>query len=238
MKLSIIIPTLNEEGYIGVLLESIKIQTLQPDEVIVVDCGSSDRTREDVRKHGDVKLFQEERPVGNQRSQGGHKAHGDLLLFLDADVRLDPDFLQNSIGQIKERKLSIACPQYLPYPGSPLIRAFYTFFNLIFRLSQNHRPSGAGSGIFVRKKVFETVGGFDPSYIFDDIVFIRKAGKYDSFGMLDTHIYVSDRRIRKYGILSTITTYILLSICFLFGFYKAANYVPYTFGLFQKYDGN
>lgn len=234
LKLSVVIPSLNEEHYIGSLLTSLKQQTRQPYEIIVVDCGSTDKTVEVVKRYKNITIIEREKPVGNQRTQGGIHATGDFLLFLDSDVILERNFIEDSLIEIVQRKLSVACPRYIPYPGSLLIRAFYAFFNVLFYVSQSHRPSGAGSGIFVSKDVFGKVGGFDASMVFDDIVFIRNASQHGKFGMLHTHIQVSDRRIRKYGLFHTILIYILLSLCFLFGFYRLANYVPYSFGMFRQ----
>jgi len=121
------------------------------------------------------------------------------------------------------------------YPGTFGINVFYSFFNQLFRFAEKHMPSGAGSCIFVRKSVFRNVGGFDKSLTFDDIHFIRLAAKKGLFGMLNTKIYVSDRRIRKYGLLNTTITYIALSVCFLFGAYQLANRISYSFGVFHKY---
>ncbi len=233
MKLSIVIPTLNEEAYIDKLIQSINEQIFKPFEIIVVDCGSTDATQEIVQKHEEITLIREDKPVGNQRDRGGRKACGDMLLFLDADVFLERNFIKASLAEMRQRQLTIACPRYIPYPGSFVIRGFYSFFNILFKISQNHKPSGAGSCIFVTKDVFLSTGGFDSKYVFDDIVFIRKASQRGSFGMLDTHIFVSDRRIRRYGLIPTVMTYFLLSICFLFGLYGLSNYLPYSFGLFH-----
>ncbi len=234
MKLSIIIPTLNEEAYIPTLLKDIEAQTVQPFEVIVVDCGSIDKTQSIVKSIPGVKLVKANKPVANQRSYGGKMAHGELLLFLDADVKLHPDFLASSLKEFRDNKLSIACPSYIPYPGSLSINLFYQFFNKLFKFSDKHFPSGAGSGIFVLKKLFIATGGFDSLVKFDDIKFIRSAGKKGTFGILNTSIQVSDRRIRFYGLFPTIITYTILAIFFLFGAYRTANIVPYKFGIFQK----
>lgn len=235
MAISIIIPTLNEEGYIEDLLESIHCQTQTPSEVIVIDGGSVDKTKEIVSNYPVVSLYETEKSVGNQRTYGGMKAKGDLFLFLDADTRLPTDFIEKSLQELDKKGLEIACPRYVPYPGSFFINVFYSFFNQLFRFAEKHMPSGAGSCIFVRKSVFRNVGGFDISLTFDDIHFIRLAAKKGLFGMLNTKIYVSDRRIRKYGFLNITITYIALSVCFLFGAYQLANRISYSFGIFQKY---
>lgn len=234
MNVSFVIPTLNEEKYIGELLKSILQQTVRPYETIVVDCGSHDNTQSIVRSYKGVTLLTSDKPVGNQRTYGGKKARGDMLLFLDADAQLPENFLQESLKQIRSRSLDIACPQYIPYPGSRSINLFYSFFNAVFKISEKHMPSGAGSAIFVKRKLFHQMGGFKKELKFDDIQFIRAAARHGTFGMITTAVRVSDRRIREYGMLQTVITYIILSVLFLFGAYRLSNYVPYRFGIFIK----
>jgi glycosyltransferase involved in cell wall biosynthesis len=232
VNISVIIPTLNEEGYIGNLIEALRHQTQPAYEILVVDCGSKDNTRRIVRSYPEIQLLTERNPVGNQRHVGGEKASGELLIFLDADTIPHRDFIASVISEMTSRKLTIACPHYVPYPGNIKSKAFYAFFNMLFSFSQYRYPSGAGSCICVYKNVFMLSGGFDKSLRFDDIAFIRHASTYGKFGFLHTCIPVSDRRIRTYGFVSTVFSYILLSALFSVGAYRLANHVPYTFGKF------
>ena len=84
MYLSIIIPTLNEENYLPLLLESIKKQNFKSYEIIVADAGSTDRTIEIAKNHG-CKITSGGLPA-KARNQGAKIAKGDLLLFSDADI--------------------------------------------------------------------------------------------------------------------------------------------------------
>ena len=236
MKVSIIIPTLNEEQYIGHLLSSIQKQTYIPDEIFVIDGGSVDATKKIANSFKNVHFSTAKKPVGNQRTEGGKIATGDMLIFLDADVRLHENFIESVLREMKNRSLDIACPTYVSHPGNLLINTIYKLFNTLFWFAQNSMPSGAGSCICVRKDLFRRIGGFDANMHFDDIVFIRKAGKLGKFGILSSAIYVSDRRFRKYGILQTSLTYVLLSILFTFGLYRYANSIPYVFGAFNAFS--
>jgi glycosyltransferase involved in cell wall biosynthesis len=127
MNISIIIPTLNEKDTIANLLKDIRDQSLES-EVIVVDGNSIDKTINQVKKFKTVKYFSTRSQVAYQRNFGAKKANGDLLIFLDADVRLPKNFLQKVIDEFKERKLDIACPFYLPYKSSWIITSIYLFF--------------------------------------------------------------------------------------------------------------
>ena len=96
MRLSIVIPTKNEENYLPRLLESIRSQVFSDYEVIVADAASTDRTREVAVKFG-AKVVEGGLP-GPGRNRGAEAAQGDRLLFLDADVVLpSEDFLSDML---------------------------------------------------------------------------------------------------------------------------------------------
>src|SRR5208283_3947011 len=86
-RVSVIIPTWNEENYLERCLMSLKRQSLKdPFEVIVVDGGSSDRTLEIAHKFTQDVLVLPGKPVGAARNIGASRATGNLLAFLDADT--------------------------------------------------------------------------------------------------------------------------------------------------------
>ncbi len=232
-KISIIIPTLNEEKYLGNLLNDLKKQNCPPFEIIVVDGYSEDRT-EKIAKKNNVKFYKAKKSPAEQRTFGGKRSQGNYLVFLDADVRVEKNFLENVFKIITKSGLEIACPFYFPYKSVLLIDLIYVFFNAIFFILQNLLPSGAGSCIVVNKKLFSKVNGFDSSLTYDDIAFIRSASKLGSFQILPFKVFVSDRRFKKYGILKTFLQYILLSVFFILGKFKSANLINYKFGGYNE----
>ena len=86
MKLSIIIPTYNEENYLPLLLKSIQAQNFSDYEIIIADAGSQDRTRE-IARDADCRVVDGGLPAVG-RNRGAESAQGEYLLFLDADVCL------------------------------------------------------------------------------------------------------------------------------------------------------
>src|SRR4030042_5447498 len=105
--LSIIIPTLNEEKYLPLLLKSIKEQNFSQDyELIVADAGSKDRTIEIAKSFG-CKVIRGGLPAFG-RNAGVRAAKGDLFLFLYSDILLSAKFLENSLLEFKKRKLAVA----------------------------------------------------------------------------------------------------------------------------------
>ncbi len=231
---SIIIPTLNEEKYIGILLNSLQKQTKQPTEIIIVDGFSQDKTRQIIRKYPFVRLLKTNPPVGNQRNQGAREAKGSILIFLDADTTIPTNFIKQIHQILKKQSIYIACPWFIPQTKNPLILFTYLFFNCIFWLFQKVLPSGASTCLIVRKNIFLASGGFSSEYKFEDIELIRRLSRKNSFRMLPLTVYTSPRRFYKQGVLTTILQYLLLSVFFCTNQFKIANKVPYFFGNYSK----
>lgn len=231
--ISVVIPTLNEEETLPLLITDLLNQSMPPHEILVIDAYSTDNTKNVVKKFSQIIFFQASPPVAAQRAIGGEKAKGDILVFLDADVRLKPDFLKNSLMEMKKKKLDITCPWYFPYQSSLSITTIYIFFSSLFFLFQRIFPSGAGSAIIVKRKIFNKVK-FDTSLRYDDIAFIRNAARKGKFGIISQKVYVSDRRFRKYGTLRMLLTYSVLSIFFLFNLFHLAHIIPYAFNIYKK----
>ncbi len=231
MKASVVIPALNEERYLGGLLSDLTVQTRPPNEVIVVDDGSTDGTAEVARRFPSVELLAGSPPVASGRNLGGMAATGDVIVFFDADVRLRRDFLERFFAQIERRRLDVACPAYVPHgKATPAVRAFHAFFNALFKAVQGIAPSGAGHCIAVRGDLFRGSRGFDPGLKFDDIELVRRPSKGRRFGIVDERVYVSDRRYREDGALNTFMRHLLMSVFFALGKFEWANRVKYEFG--------
>jgi glycosyltransferase involved in cell wall biosynthesis len=230
---SIVIPTLEEERQLPFLLSDLAAQTLRPLEVIVVDGGSTDNTRALVQAAG-ATVIAHSKGVGGQRTAGGEAARGDIIVFMDADVRVAPDALQRMITSFTQRQYDAACPWFWPHNSTIAIRGIFAVLTTIFWLMQRIAPSGAGCCIVVTKTHFARTGGFQARYTYDDISFIRRAGRLGRFGILPVRVEVSDRRFRKDGTLKVCLTYALLCPFFLFGLFGAANFVKYRFAHYAK----
>jgi glycosyltransferase involved in cell wall biosynthesis len=229
-KLSVIIPTLNEEPHAGALLSDVMAQTRPPDEVLVVDAGSTDGTVTLVRRFPSVQLLTTKPPVACGRNLGGRSATGDVLIFLDADVRLPSNFFQGFLEEFEGRQLDVACPLYVPYRSTRSIEGFHALFNFVMKALQGISPSGAGHCIAVRGGLFRESRGFDPSLKFDDIELIRRLSKGHRFGIVEERVLVSDRRYREQGVMRMLLRYSLMSVFFALGKFRWANRIDYEFG--------
>ena len=228
--MSVIIPALNEERHVGSLLSDIAAQTREPDEVLVVDAGSADGTVAVARRYGFVRQLEGTPPVACGRNLGGRSATGDVLIFLDADVRLNEGFFECLLREFEQRRLDVACPRYVPYRSTPMVEGFHALLNALFRVSQGVLPSGAGHCIAVRRRVFQGSCGFDPSLKFDDIELIRRLSRGRRFGMVGERVFVSDRRYRENGALRMMLRYSLMALFFALGKFRWANRIDYEFG--------
>jgi glycosyltransferase involved in cell wall biosynthesis len=126
MKVSVVIPCYNAEAHLAQAIRSVLQQTHPPCEVIVVDDGSRDRSRDIAASFGGkVRILPTEHAGGcRARNHGAAQAQGDALMFLDADDVLGPTVLQ-SLVEILERHPTeiVACPWYrLEYVDGSWIR--------------------------------------------------------------------------------------------------------------------
>lgn len=228
--LSVIIPTLNEERHVGSLLSDVAAQTRGPDEVLVVDAGSTDGTATVVRRFPFARWLSGEPPVACGRNLGGREAKGEVLVYLDADVRLPEGFFEGFLEEFERRSLDVACPLYLPHRSTRAVEAFHKVFNLVTRIFQSTLPSGAGHCIALRKEVFRGSHGFDPDLKFDDIELIRRLSRGRRFGIVAQRVFVSDRRYREHGVPRMVLRYALMALFFALGKYAWANRIDYEFG--------
>jgi glycosyltransferase involved in cell wall biosynthesis len=102
MRISVIVPVLNEEKSIAETLQT--LQQLKPDELIVVDGGSTDGTREICQRFG-VALYLSRPGRAAQMNFGAQRASGDVLLFLHADTRLPPSAFDDIRMALQDRKV-------------------------------------------------------------------------------------------------------------------------------------
>jgi len=95
-RLSVIIPTYQHGSVIEACLKSLLSQTRQPDEIIVIDDGSTDKTKAILAPYQDrlSYIFQENRGEQSTRMRGFERSTGDFVLFCDADVILKPRMLE------------------------------------------------------------------------------------------------------------------------------------------------
>ena len=207
-RISIVIPTLNEAAYLPTLLDSLKTQTFRGFEIIVADANSTDRTREIALEHG-ARVVQGGMPAVG-RNNGAREAQGEYLFFFDADVRLPPDFLERALAELDERFIDLATCEFLPDSELKLDQILFRLANLTVKLYQSVSPRAAGFCIFITRRLFRRVGGFDESLkLAEDHDLVQRASEFRSLEILnDAKLYVSVRRLEKEGRFALVQKYI------------------------------
>jgi len=208
--LTIIIPTYNEEGFIGRLLDQINDQKGGDDEVIVVDGYSKDRTADIAREKGAKVILQEKQGIGLAKTEGSRHARNDLLVHLDADCSIDPDFLGRIKGHFQNKDLVALCGLDLYSSDSRIWKFLYNLYSRpVFWIADiMHRISGkywlAANNNVIRKDVFFSVGGYR-SVVCEDNDLMRRLPPNRNVRYDDKLIAVlSDRRFREGGFFRTI----------------------------------
>lgn len=208
IDLSIIVPTLNEESFIGILLDSIISQTVWPKEVVVVDAFSTDATVSEVEKRQKLlpclKYYQiKKSTISKQRNYGAMKTKANHLLFLDADTKLqDKKALEKYIEEIKQKRPDVAAATNLPLSKSMKNKIIFVGADVAFRAMQPVWPMALGINMYFKRTSFDAVGGFDETLRFaedHEVVqrLVKCGGKF--IFLNNPKIHTSTRRMDKEG---------------------------------------
>jgi GT2 family glycosyltransferase len=101
LSVTLAIPCFNAEAFIQPALDSIYRQSVAPDEILIIDDGSRDNTREIVKQFSNIHLIAHEqnRGIGASRNSGWQAAAGDVVVFMDADGVAEPDFIKKLLAR-------------------------------------------------------------------------------------------------------------------------------------------
>ncbi|MGZ8498629.1 MAG: TIGR04283 family arsenosugar biosynthesis glycosyltransferase [Candidatus Binatia bacterium] len=211
MNISVIVPVLNEEKSIAATLQA--LAHLQPHETIVVDGGSHDRTAEIAAECG-VKVILSERGRARQMNRGARQASGEVLLFLHADTRLPPTAFSDIAGAMGD-------PRYVGGRFDVELDGKHWMLPLVGRLiSYRSRLSKVATGdqaLFVRRAVFQRMGGFADIPLMEDIAFCRRLKGLGEVACLRSRVVTSARRWEVDGVWRTIFRMWTLKLLYLTG---------------------
>lgn len=198
MKISVVIPTLNEESNLERAIRSVSFA----DEVVVADGHSTDRTQSLARNLG-ATVVTAKRGRGNQLRAGAAEASGDILLFLHADGWLGKDSGQELRSHIATRMRTEQAQVFGCFRQA--IDDQGLRFRLIeignaFRARWLGTPYG-DQAIFVDRQSYIRAGGFDEVPLMEDVMLCRRLLRESRPTLLQGPVHVSARRWQKDGVL-------------------------------------
>ena len=206
ITVSVVIPAWNEAASIAGAIE--RAWNAGANEVIVADGESDDATRA-IARSCVCRVVESPRGRARQQNAGARLATGDALLFLHADTWLPKD----AIGQIH---LALADPRVNFGAFEQRIEAAGWKYRLLergnsLRAQRFRRPYG-DQGIFVRREVFNAVGGFPDVRFLEDLLLVRRLARQWRPTILPGPIYTSARRWRQNGVVrQTARNWLLLA---------------------------
>jgi rSAM/selenodomain-associated transferase 2 len=209
MNISVAIPALNEAGHIAACVRSV---TEQPGgaEVIVVDGGSTDGTPAIALPLATVICTGRGRVV--QMNAGARRSSGEVLLFLHGDSALHPEALAHVRRAFEDPQIAGGTFTLRFDSNHPLLR-FYAFLTR-FRFRYFHFGD---QGIFVRRSVFERLGGFKEIPLMEDLDFLRRLRSTGRVALIPRPVTTSARRFLERGLVRQQLLNVALVTAYAFG---------------------
>lgn len=215
-RISMVIPTFQEEKYLAKVLSRVA-ETKPPIEIVVVDSGSQDKTVEIAKQFTDKVYLIKERGISKAKNHGAQQANGNILVFLDADVKPPADFAEKVLKTFSDATVVGATCHIVPEQPNLSEAIFFQFYNLLIRICSKFKPHSRGEFLAVKKKSFLTVGGFDETMpCLEDHELVYRLSKLGKFIFIeDLVVYESLRRFRKLGFFKVVGTWITDYVSFL-----------------------
>ncbi len=200
VRLSVIVPVLNEMSGIRSALQALAPLVARGAQVLLVDGGSVDGTVALAQVNG-VRVVQSERGRAVQMNSGAQQATGDILLFLHADTRLPPA-ADRLIRQALSTRAQVWGRFDVCIAGKPrMLRVIAALMNL------RSRWSGIATGdqaLFMTRTAFDAVGGFPDQPLMEDIEMSTRLLKISRPICLRARVITSGRRWETHGLWRTV----------------------------------
>jgi rSAM/selenodomain-associated transferase 2 len=214
VRCSVIIPTLNERETLPQTLRALT-EHQWVHEVIVADGGSTDGTREWLASQHFARVVDSAAGKGNQINRGALAASGDVLLILHADCQLPTDAGERIGSALRSPEVAGGCFEVRFNASRPRsLKLVATGINLRCRLT---KAATGDQGIFVRRSVFEQVGGCPDWPLFEDVDLVRRIKNAGRFVVLPLQLLVSPRRHLARGVFRTVLLIYALRVAFWLG---------------------
>ena len=195
-KISIIIPTINEANNLPLLLSD--LSSIQKEgEIIIVDCGSEDKTIDIANIYGAKVFISKERNRGLQLNMGAKHSKGEWLIFLHADTRLTDDWFIKTNSFLKGNKNSI---YYFKFKINHK-KLIYRFLEILvnFRSKYFKQPYG-DQGLIIHRTIYFKNNGFRNIPLMEDVDFLMRLNKKKDLKQLNFPIFISSRKWERTNI--------------------------------------
>ena len=196
-RISVIVPALNEAPYITATLQSARRG--RPHEILVVDGGSTDDTVALARAAG-VQVIQSQPGRARQMNAGAAQAAGNTLVFLHADTLLPGDYPEVVAGTLRDP--AVAAGAFRFQMGEKLAGQRLIEWTANLRSRWRQSPYG-DQALFLRRSLFEEIGGFAGLPIMEDCEIVRRLRKRGRVITASAAAITSGRRWRRLGLVRT-----------------------------------
>jgi len=208
--ISVIIPTLNEEGNINSLAEQLSNNV---GEIVIIDGGSTDKTVSKANACGiQTIIFPAVR--GTRLNLGAAASTGRVLLFLHADTRLPDNFGTDVVNLLNAENNAVGA--FSLAINSPTLPLKVIAFTANLRSKFLGLPYG-DQAFFLTRTFFDALGGYSRDEIMEDYIFIRQARKKGIVVTLARKVTTSSRRWQRLGVFCTTTINLLMILGYLAG---------------------
>jgi rSAM/selenodomain-associated transferase 2 len=212
-RISVVVPVLNEAAHLAGSLRALQPLRERGCELIVADGGSRDRSVALAEPLADRVVVAPEGRAA-QMNAGARQAGGDILWFLHADTRPPPDaaeLIRAALARPERRwgRFDVRLSGSLP-----ALRMVERTMNLRSRLTG---IATGDQGIFVRRDLFERIGGYPPIALMEDITLSRALKRHGRPICLRQRVLTSSRRWERDGVWRTILLMWRLRLAYFFG---------------------
>jgi rSAM/selenodomain-associated transferase 2 len=182
-KISIIIPTINEANNLPLLLSD--LSSIQKEgEIIIVDCGSEDKTIDIAKIYGAKVFISKERSRGLQLDIGAKNSKGEWLIFLHADTRLTHNWFEKINSFLKDHK-----------------KIIYRVLEILVNIrSKFFKQPYGDQGLIIHRTIYFKNNGFRNIPLMEDVDFLMRLNKKKDLKQLNFPIFISSRKWERTNI--------------------------------------
>jgi rSAM/selenodomain-associated transferase 2 len=203
---AVVVPALDEERAVAACLES--IGSAPGVEVVVCDGGSRDGTAAVVGRFPAARLLTGPRGRGHQLNAGAAATTASVLLFLHADCRLPPGWIEPVLAAVADPGVAVGCFRLHTEPPAGRGRRAPTrlWWRLLDLRSRGFGLPYGDQALFLRRSTFDRVGGFAEIPLMEDVEMVRRCLRRGRLARLPLEVRTTARRFARRPVLARLAT--------------------------------